>query len=54
VSTLLVLSPERREAVAVMCNLQNTNLQPLVNSLFDCLRGVKPEPAATPAAGSSR
>ncbi len=42
VSTFLVLSPERRAAVALMCNLQNTPVQSLAGEILEIITKSEP------------
>lgn len=49
VSTFLMLDPEARSAVALMCNLENARLEPLAGELLDLVA----KPAAA-AAGNGR
>lgn len=43
VSTFLMLQPERRTAVAIMCNLQGAPLQPLATEIIELLGKVEKE-----------
>jgi CubicO group peptidase (beta-lactamase class C family) len=52
VSTFLVLAPQHKAAVAVMCNLSNTNVSKLANQLLDCV--TQPALVGSEPAGSSR
>ncbi|MEX2172148.1 MAG: serine hydrolase [Pirellulales bacterium] len=49
VSTFYVLCPERRAAVALMCNLQGAPLEPLIMNVLALAAGVPTEPDATQA-----